>query len=463
MTFFEAALEVLRTVQRPLDYKTITQFAVSRGLLGHVGHTPDIVMASCLIRAVQRGESGALVRLDNGEFALKCWGDCSEGFQESPYNPPPVAGAAVPSVNVGLCDDETSTKLLRDEGVHFRQSVQVKFDHAAFVIDDDEIPLDESPVPAGEGKFGQVKSELYAQQNSHFNLCAAIVKVLRNSTGPATANSIAQILSQKYGVQIHEQSVVLAMRTDNALRASRGKRSIFSHVVPDSWTLSENLLTQQILRLESKLYDMSRQMRTCSQQALAIKIRGLSCQAWQQLATVILRHLNYTIIAQCPDTEDPSSLILRAEESRGLAFVPVIIKVVHSPLVKTDDVTRFRELIREFGYDHGIILANGDVSKDALNECTTRDYPIYAYASRQLAPIMMDAKIGIVPNELPVVFIDHGFFQALSDPVDHSVLDEFSETEGSPEENKMISSDTDEEDYGLDDVMDSGEYVVDNE
>ena len=54
MTFFEAALEVLRTAQRPLDYKTITQFAVNRHLLGHVGHTPDVVMASCLLRAIQR-------------------------------------------------------------------------------------------------------------------------------------------------------------------------------------------------------------------------------------------------------------------------------------------------------------------------------------------------------------------------------------------------------------------------
>ena len=37
MTFYEAALEVLRTAQRPLDYKTITQLAINRRLLGHIG------------------------------------------------------------------------------------------------------------------------------------------------------------------------------------------------------------------------------------------------------------------------------------------------------------------------------------------------------------------------------------------------------------------------------------------
>ena len=59
-------------------------------------------------------------------------------------------------------------------------------------------------------------------------------------------------------------------------------------------------------------------------------------------------------------------------------------------------------------------MTNGEFSRDALNECTTKDLPVYAYSSRQIAPIMLDARIGVTPHELPIVFIDNNFFQALS-------------------------------------------------
>ena len=44
----------------------------------------------------------------------------------------------------------------------------------------------------------------------------------------------------------------------------------------------------------------------------------------------------------------------------------------------------------------------------------TRDVPIYAYAARQIAPIMLDARIGVTPHELPIIFIDNDFFSELS-------------------------------------------------
>lgn len=408
MTFYEAALEVLRTAQRPLDYKTITQFAINRQLLGHIGHTPDITMASCLIRAIQRSDTGAVIRLENGNFALRGWPD-EILQQDSPIIPQAVANINLPPQNIGLLDNELSLELLKADDIQFRNSIQSVFDNTALVLDDLQIQDD-----SAESKFEQVKNDLNSQKHEHYNLCAAIVKFLRNHDTPVRSAFIASALSQKFDNPVYEQSVVLAMRADNALRVSRGKRAVFMHLPPDLWTLTENLLTRQILKIESKIYDMSRQMRNYSLQALAIKLRELSFQAWQQLSTIILKHLNYTIISQCPEANTENSFIFRAEEARGLTYIPVIIKVLHTSIVQTDEIIQFRELIQNLGYDHGIIMANGDVSKDALTECTTKSLPIYAYAAKQIAPIMLDAKIGVIPNELPIVFIDHNFFQALS-------------------------------------------------
>ncbi|MBR4986069.1 MAG: restriction endonuclease [Proteobacteria bacterium] len=410
MTFFEAAIEVLRTAQRPLDYKTITQFAVSRQLLGHVGHTPDIVMGACLLRATGRSDTGAIIRLPSGEFALRGWSEELLNRAHADALPEAVSSVEFPPVNVGLLDPATSLPLLENDDIQFRKAVQLKFEESLDLDDKGEIDWNEEL--SDKSKFTQLKEELNAQHNEHYNVCAAIVKILRHAPTPMRSASIADALSQRFGAMIYEQSVVLAMRADNALRVSRGKRAVFTHIPPDMWTLAENFLARHILKLESKLYDLSRQFRLYSIQALTIKLRELSAQAWLQLASIILKHLNYTMISQCKDSD--SIYILRAEESRGLTYIPVVIRVQHAQLVNTDDVTQFRALIQELGYDHGVLITNGDVSRDALNECTTKDLPIYAYSARQIAPIMLDAKIGVIPHELPIIFIDNNFFQALS-------------------------------------------------
>lgn len=411
MTFFEAALEVLRTAQRPLDYKTITQFAVNRHLLGHVGHTPDIVMASCLIRAVQRCETGALIRLETGEFALRGWGEEILSRAEEASLPESVSTVEFPPVNVGLLDEREAVLMLEDDDIQFRKSVQLKFERNAFGCEEVEAScLEDAALPPTSGD--KLKSDLILQENEHFNLCAAIVKILRQSGTPMRSAAIVAELSAKMGTSVYEHSVILAMRADNALRVSRGKRAVFMHMPPDLWTLTETCISSHVLKLESKIYNASRQIRICSLHALTSKLRELSVHAWVQLAVLVMKHLNYTIISQCKDGDN--AYLFRAEESRGLTYVPVVIKVIHASLVETQDVENFRKQIQDLGYEHGMLMTNADFSRDALNECMTRETPIYAYSARQIAPIMFDARIGVTPHDLPIVFIDNDFFDSLS-------------------------------------------------
>ena len=226
------------------------------------------------------------------------------------------------------------------------------------------------------------------------------------------SSTIANEVTQKMGSSVYEHAVVLAMRADNALRVSRGKRALFMHLPPDLWTLSENFVASHVLKLESKLYDASRQLRICSLHALTNKLRELSLQAWVQLAVLVMKHLNYSIVSQCKDGDN--AYIFKAEEIRGLTYVPVVIKVIRTQLVETSDIEQFRKQICEIGYEHGMMMTNADFSRDALNECMTREAPIYAYSARQIAPIMLDARIGVTPHELPIVFIDNDFFNDLS-------------------------------------------------
>lgn len=71
MTFYEAALEVLRDEGRPLHFKKITAHAIKRNLLSHVGRTPEDTMEDRLTQETQKPESESLIRaVRPGVFSL---------------------------------------------------------------------------------------------------------------------------------------------------------------------------------------------------------------------------------------------------------------------------------------------------------------------------------------------------------------------------------------------------------
>ena len=82
MTFTEAAVEVLRSVGKPLHYKKITEIAIERNLLSHVGKTPETTMSSRLSTMVKKDRGDApITKVKPGVFALR---DLPEEAIEAP-------------------------------------------------------------------------------------------------------------------------------------------------------------------------------------------------------------------------------------------------------------------------------------------------------------------------------------------------------------------------------------------
>src|SRR4051812_29653579 len=76
MTFTEAAAQVLRLVGKPLHYKEITDVAIEKNLLSHVGKSPDVTMGARLAATLKKDASdNPLVRVKPGVFALREWDD----------------------------------------------------------------------------------------------------------------------------------------------------------------------------------------------------------------------------------------------------------------------------------------------------------------------------------------------------------------------------------------------------
>ncbi|MDP9034767.1 MAG: winged helix-turn-helix domain-containing protein, partial [Myxococcota bacterium] len=74
MTFIEAAAEVLRQAGKPLHYKEITELAIGKNLLSHVGKTPEVTMSHRLTAAIKKDDKDIpIVKVKPGVFALREW------------------------------------------------------------------------------------------------------------------------------------------------------------------------------------------------------------------------------------------------------------------------------------------------------------------------------------------------------------------------------------------------------
>jgi hypothetical protein len=76
MTFTEAAALVLRLCGKPLHYKDITEIAIEKSLLSHVGKSPEVTMGSRLNALLKKTDKeNPLQRVKPGVFALREWSE----------------------------------------------------------------------------------------------------------------------------------------------------------------------------------------------------------------------------------------------------------------------------------------------------------------------------------------------------------------------------------------------------
>lgn len=74
MTFTEAAAEVLRMAGKPLHYKEITELAIEKNLLSHVGKSPEVTMGARLAALLKKEDKeNPIVRVKPGVFGLRDW------------------------------------------------------------------------------------------------------------------------------------------------------------------------------------------------------------------------------------------------------------------------------------------------------------------------------------------------------------------------------------------------------
>lgn len=91
MTFYEAALRVLEEAKRPLTHNEITKLSLEKGLLSHIGKTPEITMLSRLAAMAKRPRDRKVMVTAKDTFALADW--------MLPEDPAALESTGVPEAN----------------------------------------------------------------------------------------------------------------------------------------------------------------------------------------------------------------------------------------------------------------------------------------------------------------------------------------------------------------------------
>lgn len=112
MTFTEAAAEVLRIAGKPLHYKEITELAVEKNLLSHVGKSPEVTMGARLAALLKKEDkSNPIVRVKPGVFALRDWNEKKKGKKGEPRE------EETPDADAAFGDESSEVNALEVEAV----------------------------------------------------------------------------------------------------------------------------------------------------------------------------------------------------------------------------------------------------------------------------------------------------------------------------------------------------------
>ena len=110
MTFYEAAVQVLRDAGRPLNAKKITLMAVDKGLLSHVGRSPEATMTARLEQESKKSdEDSAIQQVRPGVFGLREGIDLDAARQTIVLRTPTVTDEDEDEFEDDAAEEEAST------------------------------------------------------------------------------------------------------------------------------------------------------------------------------------------------------------------------------------------------------------------------------------------------------------------------------------------------------------------
>ena len=155
MTFTEAAAEVLRLVGRPLHYKEITDLAIEKNLLSHVGKSPEVTMGARLAALLKKSaKENPLVRVKPGVFALREWDDATIKAAMNDK------ASKIGGETAGAAEDESPAEKIPEDRTSANAS-----DEEGGDWDDEDEPVEQAPDELMRAEIAAAGAELFSEED----------------------------------------------------------------------------------------------------------------------------------------------------------------------------------------------------------------------------------------------------------------------------------------------------------
>ena len=411
MTFYEAAVEVLKESGRPLHYKKITELAVSKDLLSHVGKTPEATMQAQLVEEAEKGDGATLVKVRAGVFALASNVDLEQIKQQKH---PSITLGKPPAVveeddRPSAKDEEAKTKSRRrrrrsrDSG-SARPQEQVEESSRADSQEKPDKP--EKPVIANreEKKREPRGTRRVSDDGSLIAAAAALLTRSRNAVKPAK-------LAEKLGNELTEGLVDALLALDGKRCSEEGKRPQFRRG-PGGWVLADGSMKKGQLAAHDSLEEAYRDVVAETKRSLAAHLAELKPAVIEEICQAVLTKLGFRL--ELLD-RDSSSALFRAKPSRGFGIGPVAVKVyVDKAHAEADSIAALKGRLANYGCVRGVVISpRSGFSEDARTEAGFEAGPaVDLLDARDLASLALEAGVGVQRYELTVPVIDLSWFGA---------------------------------------------------
>ena len=450
MTFTEAAVEVLRTAGKPLHYKKITEIAIERNLLSHVGKTPETTMSSRLATMVKKDRGDApIVKVKPGVFALRelseeaieeveegeeieeIEDEVPEAFAEELLDEEEAAGAAEEDASLAAHelpgadvfpeeedDDELILANLDDDSREGRKSRKRRPRRRRDRDLESGAASDSRPerrsIPRGRSRKEPEAPAIRAAEPGEplgRELSDAIETALRGrGRQPKSLNSVAERLIDSGRLAgtpaLLAPTLAAAIRGDNAKRRASGRRPRFREGDGVVSLLEWDLPTEAV-NAERDVVRAADRQRQSVYRAFVKRLRGLPDGALLELLATWLNAVGvHSLRAVRADAGDFN---LAGSLRRGPEETPLAISIYRGkqPIGK-DAVVLLRGGLHDFDHARmGWVITLGQVAAGTTEEAHAEGAaPCAVFDGEALAASMEDVGVGIQRVSVPLAVLD---------------------------------------------------------
>lgn len=379
MTFYEAAVEVLRRTGRPLHYKKITEVAIRDDLLSHVGKTPEETMESRLDQEAKKENQAWIEMTRPGVYKLRD-GVADELEQKAKKN-----GKAV---------DKKKPK--RKPKKRIAKKVEV----------DEPAPEPEVKIKVRGGKFESVA-----------DAAAAVLEA--KAPDPLDVDEIAKIIFGQKLVRFHthepDVSVETAMLLDNLARARDAFRPRFRQYRNGRWGLYEWEFTKKGAQQTKKIDELVEDLRREAERQLGESLSTISQEAFEMIVVQLLNKMRYENIKVCKRSAD-GEVVFSADWRRGFnpSRVCVFVACDNEGELKIEQVEEFRGDLEHYSANEGVMIHLGMVSRQISKDARKTEPEISIIDRKKFVEFLVENGIGVRTYNAPITVVDSHLVQALS-------------------------------------------------